>query len=163
MYRRHLMATTCAAALLLAGCGTLTQQQDTQLHLLIAGAQVLEADLTAAVPELLAGTPAISAKQAAAVRSALAAVTTATAALARQPTLAAGTPYVQAIEGALNTIVGVAAGLPQVPEPAHTDLVLAAKALPALEAIVGLAIKDGSALAAAVKAGQIAATRPTGS
>ena len=46
------------------------------------------------------------------------AVTAATTALARQPTLAAGTPYVQAIEGALNTIVGVVAGLPHVPEPA---------------------------------------------
>ena len=152
MNRRRLLAVVPSLAL--AGCGTLTQQQAGQLQAIIAGAQAIETSLSANVPLLLAAVP-LPAAVAADVRAALAALLTATNALAQAPTLAAGVPYVQAIEVALNIIVGIAAGLPLVPEPTHTALVVAALALPPLEAAVGLAVKDGTALAAAIKAKNI--------
>ena len=95
-----LSGSALAGAGLLAGCGTLSQQQASQLQALIAGAQSIEASLSANVP-LLLGAVSLPAAQVATVRAALAAVVSATNALASVPTLAAGVAYVQAIESAL--------------------------------------------------------------
>lgn len=158
------------ATLPLAGCtGTVTPRQEQQLTSLISGARAVEAGLSAAAPQLLAAIPAaaqaaghpLSPAQIAAltgtVNAALTNLHSAVASLAAAPTLTAGTTYVRAIEQAANTIVTVAAGLPVVPEPAHTALVVASLALPPLEALVGTAVTQGTALAATVAAGKVSA------
>lgn len=148
--RLILSGTALAGAGAVAGCGTLSQQQAAQLQSLIAGAQSIENSLATNVP-LLLGAVTLPAAAVASIRAALAALMTATNALAQVPTLAAGVTYVQAIEGALNTIVGVAASIPVIPEPYHTALVVAVLALPPLEALVGRAVQQGTALAATIQ------------
>ncbi len=138
----------------ITGCGTFSQQQAAQLQSLITGVQSIEMSLATNVP-LLLGVVHLSTGDAANARTALAALVQATNALAEVPTLAAGVPYVQAIETALNTIVGVAAGIPVVPEPYHTALVVAALALPPLEVLVGMAVQQGTALYATIQARMI--------
>ncbi len=156
--RRNLLSSAApfGCALALAGCGTLSEQQAGQLQRLISGAQGIETSLSSNVP-LLLGVVHLSAGDVANVRAALAALVVATNALAQVPTLAAGVAYVQAIETALNTIVAVAAGIPLIPEPYHTALVVAALALPALEALVDLAVQQGTALYATIQARRVTA------
>ena len=151
MHRRHFLAM--APGIALAGCGTLSQQQAMQSQQLVAGAQALENSLVSFIPIFLAS-PLISLSpaQISILRGAMAGVVTATNALAQAPSLSAGTAQVQAIETALNTIVVVASTIPVIPEPYHTDLVLAALALPPLEALVGLVVQQGTALARTIAA-----------
>lgn len=163
MHRRHLFTLVPAtAAVVLAGCSAsgqqtaVTAQQSQQLQALIAGAQSIESSLSTNVP-LLLGAVKLSAGDQANVRTALAALVQATNALAQAPTLTAGTPYVQTIESTLNTIVTVAASLPIVPEPYHTALVVAALALPPVEALVGLAVQQGTALYVTIQARKVQA------
>ena len=151
MRRRHLIAATPGIALALAGCGTLSQQQATELQQIIAGAQGIETEMASTVPALLAAVR-LSAEDVANVRVALAALTTSTTALSQVPTLTAGVSYVQAIESSMNVIVAVAATIPVIPEPYHTALVVAVLALPPLEQLAGLMIQQGTALAATIAA-----------
>ncbi len=155
MKRRHMFAVAPGLGLALAGCGTLSQQQATQLQQLIAGAQSIEGSMTTNVPLLLSAVH-LSAGDVANVRVALAALVQATNALALVPTIAGGAPYIQVIENSLNVIVAVAASIAIIPEPYHTALVVAALALPPLETMVGLAIQQGTALAATIKARAVA-------
>ena len=159
MNRRHLFIVVPGIALTLAGCGTLSQQQATQLQSLIAGAQSIETSMTSVVPALLA-LPAVSTKltpaEVTAIKAATAGLTSATTALANVPTIQAGASYVQTIETCLNVIVGIAATVPAIPEPYHTSLVVAALALPPLETLVGLEVQQGTALYATIKAKEIA-------
>ena len=141
---------------IVAACGTVNQQQATQLQSLIAGAQSIETSMASVVPALLALpqvklTPA----ETTAIKAAMNGLTAATNALAQVPTIAAGATYVQVIESCLNVIVGIAATIPVIPEPYHTSLVVAALALPPLEALVGLAVQQGTALYATIKAKQM--------
>ena len=53
MKRRHLLLLAPIAAIALAGCGTLTQQEAAELQVLIAGARNVEADISAAAPQML--------------------------------------------------------------------------------------------------------------
>ena len=152
MRRRHLVTVAPVAGILaLAGCGTLSQQQATELQQLIAGAQSIETEMASTVPALL-GAVHLSAEDVANVRTALAALVTTTTALSQVPTLTAGVSYVQAIESSLNVIVTVAATIPVIPEPYHTALVVAVLALPPLEQLAGLMIQQGTALAATIAA-----------
>ncbi len=151
MKRRHIFTAAPGLGLALAGCGTLSQQQAAQLQQIIAGAQSIEASMASTVPALLAAVH-LSAEDVANVRVALAALVTATTALSQVPTLTAGVSYVQAIETSLNVIVAVAATIPVIPEPYHTALVVAVLALPPIEQLAGLAIQQGTALAATIAA-----------
>ena len=92
-----------------------------------------------------------------AIKAAMNGLTGATNALAQVPTIAAGATYVQVIESCLNVIVGIAATIPVIPEPYHTSLVVAALALPPLETLVGLAVQQGTALYATIKAKRMTA------
>lgn len=152
--RRLLSGAALAGVGAITGCGTLSQQQAAQLQSLITGAQSIETSLATNVP-LLLGVVHLSAGDVANVRTALVALVQATNALAQVPTLAAGVQYVQAIETALNTIVTVAAGIPVIPEPYHTALVVAALALPPLEVLVGMAVQQGTALYDTIQAKMI--------
>lgn len=157
--RRLALGGLAAVAFVPVACSTWTDplepQDSDKLRRLIAGAQTIEQSLVSSVPLLLSAVK-VSQEDVANVRIALSALVTATNALALAPTLQAGTPQVQAIETALNTIVTVASGLPVIPEPYHTTLVVAALALPPIEALAGLALRDGTALAATIRAGKIA-------
>jgi hypothetical protein len=159
MTRRHLCGLMPLVAL--AGCATAAAPavpSTAELQQLIAGAQALEASLVTNVPLLLAS-PAVhlSAGDAANVTAGLQGLVQATNALSTATTLTAGTTLsnVQKIETTLNTIVSVAASIPVVPEPEHSALVAAAVALPPLEALVGLAVTQGTALAATIAAGKV--------
>lgn len=158
MHRRHLL--TIAPAALLAGCGTLSQQQATQLQALLAGARSIDASISAAVPSIIAVVPGLTAAQKTALTNEVAALHQAVVGLTGITTITEGTTFVQAIETSLNVIVGVAASIPLIPEPYHAGLVIAALALPAVEQLVGLAVTEGTALAATIKAGKVTPAQP---
>ena len=161
--RRLALSGAVSAALPVSACGTLSQQQATQLQSLIAGAQSIETSMTSVVPALLA-LPAITARltpaEVTAIKAATAGLASATSALANVSTIQAGASYVQTIETCLNVIVGVAATVPAIPEPYHTSLVVAALALPPVETLVGLAVQDGTALYATIKAKRVVPAAP---
>ena len=159
MNRRHMFTLAPGAALTLAGCGTLSQQQAAQLQAVIAASQGVGASVSAAVPVLIADM-GLSGPTAGALIAASQALGKAVTALAAAPNIAAGATYVATIEIELNVLVGVAASLPIIPEPAHSALVAAALALPALEQLVGLAIREGTALADTIKAGRVVPAWP---
>lgn len=154
--RRLLLSGAALAGVgAVAGCGTLSQQQATQLQSLITGAQSIETSMASVVPALLPLIP-MGNNDRANVAQALKNLTAATSALAGVPTIAAGASTVKAIEAALNTIVDVAASIPVIPEPYRTALVVAALALPPLEALADLAVQQGTALYATIQARTLA-------
>ena len=154
--RRLLLSGCVSLALPVAACGTLSQQQATQLQSLIAGAQSIQASVMSAAPQVLALLPIGSADRVNAT-AAIGGLAAAVNGLAGVSTIAAGATYVQAIETALNTVVSAAATIPVIPEPYHTALIVAALALPPVETLVGLTVQQGTALAATIKARKVAA------
>lgn len=168
--RRNILsaAAPCGIALTLAACNlktdqplTLTDTQAAQLQSLIAGAQGIEASLASAVPGLIA-IMHLTGPTATALLNANNAVAAAVQALGTVPTVAAGATYVQAIESGLNVIVGIAATIPAIPEPYHSGLIVAALALPPLEALAGQAIQQGTALAATIAAKKVSSPATIG-
>lgn len=146
----------------LAACGTLTQQQATQLQQLIAGAQTIEQAFITNLPLAIVAISTLNGgtlppSTVADIRTVLAGLSQATAGLATVVSLddPATTTKVQAFEQALNVCVAVAATLP-IPPPYSGYLALAAISLPPLEALVGLAVREGTALYQTIKAGRLA-------
>ena len=154
--RRLALSGAVSAVLGTTSCGTISQQQATQLQSLIAGAQSIEASIMSAAPQVLALLPIGSADRVNAT-AAIGALAAAVNGLAGVSTIAAGATYVQAIEAALNVIVSAAASIPVIPAPCHEMLVIAALALPPIEALVGLAVHEGTALAATIAARKVVA------
>ena len=157
------------AALGLAGCAKTQAYLDStgpaipaNVQQLIAGAQAIEAAFVQNLPLALAAIAAATGKPlpaatVATVKIVLTNLTTATndvstAASVTDPTTQT---KVQQFEGALNTAVAIAATLP-IPEPYHGALVAATLTLPGVEALVGLMIKQGTALAATIAAKRLA-------
>lgn len=132
------------------------------LQVLIANAKTIETQMAAAVPGILSA-EGLSAADVANVKTAFAALQAATNQMQTANSLDTATAIslVKATETALNTIVSVAAGLAIIPEPYHTGLVVAALALPAMETGLDIAVQDGTALAATIKAGNVAAATTT--
>lgn len=151
MRRRSVLVISPGAALALAGCGTVSQQEAATLQSIIAGANAIELQLVPVVAALLPLIP-IGSNDRANVQAATGALSAATSALAGAGSVAAGLTYIQEIEIALNTVVAVAADIPVIPPPYKQYLVAAALALPAIEALAGLAIKAGTALYATIQA-----------
>ena len=146
------LASAAIPAAMLAGCSHPTPPVKT----LIAGVQAILDAFTANLPAALVAVSAatgrpIPAATTSTVRTVLTNLTTAANGVATVASVTDPTAQtkVQQFETALNTAVAIAATLP-IPEPYHSALVLAVLTLPGLEALVELAIREGTALAATI-------------
>ena len=161
-----------ASALGLSGCATMSSTDAAEFQAVVSWANTtadaISTDL-ALLPTVLPAAATMMnvtlpetqiASTTANITAGLAAFRAATAGLAASGSLDAGASYLKAAEAALNSIVVAAAALPFIPEPMHTNLVVASVALPPLEALLGLAVAKGTALAATIKAGKVTPAAP---
>lgn len=162
MQRRKLLAAVALSPL--AGCqsfqdawnATLTASQAQDLQRLQTGLQTLETEFAGIIPTLLTAFGA-SAEASAKVKSGLSDLVTATNAVAGVQTIVEGTPYVVAASSAVEAILTAAATFPGVPPPIQAELVAAAALLPIVLGLVKLAVVEGTALYAALKAKKLSA------
>jgi hypothetical protein len=151
-------------ALSLSACGdsAATQQVVTTLNTGLSDIQKVAAGSSAILNTVAADIPALEAivplstAQQTTLNTAVAAIKSANSLIASaqsisDPTVAGA---LKTIEANLNTLVAFAAADPALPIPAQirADLVIASVALPPAEALLGLAVQQGTALAASINA-----------